>query len=231
MFHFTGANGALQINEKEWIVFVELSDESFPIKNQDKVTQFVLVDEIMNTKHVCDMKIDKKVSNFFYSYSDFLFLQDKKTNQPIETPVVVYVGSHESMLEFTYVFGVVKTQNILGSYYYFTDYANAMNQVQQIKGKKGIIRFAIFVGKMLVKWNDKNEPIDNSEMKRKQIQINPLKETLFEGITDYEGNWSKNNDSVYVGNIQLYDGITFANTPIIVVKDITQQVSLSFHYV
>ena len=74
---------------------------------------------------------------------------------------LVYVGRPEKKLEFTYVFGVSKTSDILGEHYYFTDYENACKQIleQNLKGKIGIVRFAIFTGNMIVK----NDLLSNDE--------------------------------------------------------------------
>ena len=50
-------------------------------------------------------------------------------------------------------------------------------------------------------------------------------------ITDYDGNWAKNYDSVYIGDIELDNGEKMKNTPIYVVKKYEQQISLSYHFI
>ena len=49
-------------------------------------------------------------------------------------------------------------------------------------------------------------------------------------ITDYDGKWADNYDSVYLGNLELDDG-TFLNRQSIVVREYQQQIPLSYHYI
>jgi hypothetical protein len=166
---------------------------------------FTLVDEIMNIQHVCNMKIHKDVTKLFTVYPEFLFLENEK-KEAIEIPIVVYVGRPENKLEFTYVFGVTKTESTnhlhCGSYYYFTNFENALEQIkteENISNRKGIVRIAIFLGKLLVEENE-NSSKDEYEM------------------------WTEKYDSVYLGKKE--DKFSFYY----VVKEFEQQQPLSFHY-
>jgi hypothetical protein len=143
-------------------LFIDMSNTKLDIMDvyQSNFLWFALVDEIMNQKHVCGIKVDDEVTDFFSVYPDFLFIQNEK-KEPIEIPIVVYVGRPVKKLEFTYVFGVSKTKDIFGEHYYFTDYENACKQIQEqkLKDKVGIVRLAIFTGDMMVK----NDLLSNDE--------------------------------------------------------------------
>ena len=63
----------------------------------------------------------------------------------------------------------------LGPYYYFTDFENALYSTNN--EKKGLLRFAVFLGKMLVKLNYPEDPVDNSDLKREKLK-DSVKEQL-----------------------------------------------------
>ena len=50
-------------------------------------------------------------------------------------------------------------------------------------------------------------------------------------ITDYDGKWTEDYDSVYLGKVELDDGNFIKETPLIVVKNYNQQYPLSYHYI
>ena len=163
---------------------------------------FTLVDEIMNSKHICGMNFDYAITHFFTENPEFLYIQDEK-KEPIEIPMVVYVGRNEKKLEFTYVFGVTRCETedaVMGPYYYFGDYDNAIKQIkdENYSGKIGVVRLAIFLGKILVKMD---ESFDNDN-----------------GDSD---DWDERYDSVYFGNLNHN----------YVIKSMDQQYPLSFHYI
>jgi hypothetical protein len=185
----------------------------------------------------------------------FCFLKNKD-NVNYEVPIIGYVGKCASMLNFTYVFGVSKSDNsaILGPYFYFTDYLNAINQggwskdgksesrhdkllTDNSKGRYksgGIIRFALFMDKTKVIQNHLLDGIDESEIKKERL-LDELLDVQYERLTmrisDHDGNWSKNYDSVVLGNIELDNGVKVKNAPIIVLKEYDQQIPLSYHYI
>ena len=49
-------------------------------------------------------------------------------------------------------------------------------------------------------------------------------------ITDHDGIWSYNYNSVYIGKLLLDNGKFIKDTPLWVVKNYDQQTSLSYHY-
>ena len=163
-------------------------------------------------------------------YIDLIFLTDKNNNK-YEIPKACYVSSTNTMVNFTFVFGVSKriekNTAILGQYYYFTDYDNC---TKNNNDGDGVIRVAVFLGKTLVKLNLPNDPIDESTTKREQLDIKQRHkyERMTMRITDYDGTWSTNYDSVYLGCIELDNGDLLQNSPMIVVKRYDQHVPLSY---
>lgn len=202
---------------------------------------FCLIDEIVNSGHICNIKINSNVSDFFIENKDFMFLHDTESGKKYETPVVAYAGKELSKLNFTYIFGVTKADNqsIMGPYYYFTNYKNALVQSSTIinengKYKKGgIVRFAIFLGKLFVKLNNVYDDVDMSETKMERLTDNKLShlyEQLTNRISDHNGTWDEDYDSVYLPNIVLDNGEHLKESVTYVLKNYNQQHSLSYHY-
>ena len=216
-------------------------------------TWFVIIDEIVNTKSVCNILIDEGVTDLFLQNNNLCYLQNHR-NENYILPIVAYVARDDPKLHFTFVFGVSKSLNtsILGAYYYFTTYKNAFRpnsvmilnhimetttptrNVSQTLFARGIIRFALFIEKTKIIQNLPNDSIDNSEIKKKRSQDNLLDinhETLVNRISDHNGIWAENYDSAYIGNLLLDDGNYIKDAPITVIRDYDQQVSLSYHYI
>jgi len=198
-------------------------DDSCEVKSY-----FCIIDEIINTRKVFDIDIGEYVYDLFAMNRDLLFLTDDNEDK-YEIPVSCYTGSENHMLHFVYVFGVSRMTTddaILGPYYYFTDYENCKRTMCD-----GIVRFAVFLGNTLVKLNLPNDAIDDSITKRERLNMKELHsyEVMTMRITDYDGAWSREYDSVYLGCIELDDGRFFKNCPWIVVERYNQQISLSYH--
>jgi hypothetical protein len=95
--------------------------------------------------------------------------------------------------------------------------------------KIGIIRSVIFLGVNKVPTNYPEDDVDNSfhssilsSIDNENVQINR--------ISDHDGLWSDNYDSVYIGKLLLDNGKFIKGTPLWVVKDYNQQHSLSYHH-
>jgi hypothetical protein len=215
---------------------------------------FALIDEIVNKKHVCNIKIDDEVTNFFLYNNIFLHFKNLQKEQ-IEIPTVVYSGIHEKLLYFNFLFGKTKddSNSILGANYYFTNYTNAIRQGSWSKNYKrefrhgveitenengkyikgGIVRYAIFLGNCLIKENMPNDKIDESELKIERLEnsddYNYEKMTL--RISDHDAVWKLNYDSVILGNIELDDGQQLKDAPMYVVKDFENHLPLSYHFI
>jgi len=225
--------------ENNVYVFFDLTEcniKNYDIYKKNKLW-FCLVDEIMNIKNVCNISINTDVTNFFIKNNHFLYLYDS-SNIKYNIPSVAYIGKTKKYLNFTYIFGVSKSDNhaTLGPYYYFTDFSNAIEEIK-IDNKNeeiGIIRFAIFTNTILIKENFVNDENDVSELKKERINDQMMDinyEALTIRISDHDGKWTENYDSVYLGNIELDNGKYLKNTPIIVLKKYEQQLSLSYHYI
>jgi hypothetical protein len=131
----------------------------------------------------------------------------------------------------------------MGPYFYFTDYKNAIQGIypnssildSTIKWnnldypvkhnnnkKSGIVRFAIFTGITKYIENHPNDPIDKSDVKNERlnnITLNESFERLTMRISDYDGNWSDEYDSCYLGNIELDNGERIPYSPLYVLKN------------
>jgi hypothetical protein len=111
----------------------------------------------------------------------------------IETPVVAYCnrdGNISKSVPFS----------IMGPYYYF--------DVEE-KEKNDSKRVVIFLGKLYVPMNLPNEEWDRSLLKSELLrEINDPdkyhRQTI--RISDHDGNWTHEYDSVYLGKIELDDG-------------------------
>lgn len=193
-----------------------------------------LIDEIINKKNVCNIKINLAVIDFFNNNLDFTILKDKN-NKIYEIPSIVYIGKEESKANFTYVFGASKPDDneLFGPYYYFTNFKNAFRQGTTNKNNKGgIIRFALFFESTKVILNNPCDCIDESNIKNELLtNSNNLYENLTLRITDYNGGWANNYDSIYLGEIDLDNGEKMRNTPIYVVKKYEQYIPLSYHFI
>lgn len=114
---------------------------------------------------------------------------------------------------------------MLGPYYYFTDLEHALRQ----EGANGIVRFAVFTGRKKCIHNlphsgDQEQQEDNcSSLDRVEMATKRL--------LDHEGLWTKEYDSVYLGEMEMDDGTRLTNKPVMVVKEYSQQVPLSYHLV
>jgi hypothetical protein len=233
-------NGFYQYDGNLYIFF-DITKCNIKINNtyRNNNLWFVLLDEIVNHKHVCNIDIDSELCNFFFNNEEFCFLYDKANNK-YEVPVVAYVGKNIDRLNFTYTFGEPKRNknSILGPNYYFTDFYNAVRDAIECSPSKynqfGVVRFAIITGLIKYIENYPNDDIDESDIKKQRLQDTTLDqnvERLTLRISDYDGKWTKDYDSAYIGNIELDDGSYLKNNQILAVKEYDQQVPLSFHYI
>ena len=215
------------------------------------VQSFVLADEIMNHRMVCRTAISIDVLDFFTQHNEFLYLENQ-LGKVYESPVVAYRGTYAENATFMSTFGVSCSQSdaVMGPYYYFTDYINAMKQgivpsEEQLansefkkylsadnKYKHGsVLRFALFLGTTKVVLNRPSDNIDESPMKQHLLSNHETSSMarLTMRISDYDGTWTNQYDSVYVGKVDLDDGCKYMNSPLWVVKDYSQQTFLTSH--
>lgn len=235
------------IVNSEIYIYYDLTKTIPKIKYAFEDICFGLISEIVNNQSICNSQINQEVTNFFLNNTDFCFLKNKD-NTIHELPVVGYVGKYGHKLYFTFVFGVAKSENneLFGPYYYFTNYENAMKQIEyecknnmniNLKAKTpiGVIRFALFMEKIKFIQNLQSDELDDSEIKKERLNDTLLDknyEKLTMRISDHNGKWAKKYDSVFLGNsIELDNGEKMDNVPIIVLKEYEQQLPLSHHII
>ena len=199
-------NGSL-IMDDDLYLFFDISNETIT----GPKLWLSLMDEIINYNNICNFQIESTVSALFLNNNQLLILHDTDGN-PYETPIVAFSGQHDSLLNFTFVFGVSDIET--SGNYSFTDYQHSIKNggwsktgLPEIKYGKlitenehgryikgGIVRFALFLGK--------NEIINNTEL-----------------LTT---NWAAEVDSIYYNRLGM---------PIWIVSRLEQQHPLSYHYI
>ena len=167
-----------------------------------KEIEYFLVEEIMNNFLI------KNTINFFLSNKNILYLFDKK-GEKIETPSVAYIGCEEYKLGFLYTMGPLRFNYnyIPCPFYCFTDYKGSlvsneymMEKKEEKTERKGIIKFALFLGNIKIISDPNYNIIDDK--------------------------WMNSFDSVYISKGNKY----LPNSPIWIVKNKKQFVSLSIMY-
>jgi len=232
-------NEGFKIYGKNIYIFFDITKCKLNIDdiNRNSVLWFATSSEILNLRNILGFKISIDITDFFRMNNEFCFLYDNNNNT-YSLPSVYYVIKPENKTAFTYMFGVSTTNNIFGNCYYFTSYENALNQLKSeeyINTKKvGLIRVGLFLDKTKLVQNLLSDENDNSEIKNERLNDTTLDrnfEFLTTRISDYDGLWRENYDSIMINNIRLDDGTFMKNTPIICVKSYEQQYPLSYHYV
>lgn len=208
---------------------------------------FLLGDELVNGKQVLKCNIHEDVTTFFKMHPHFLFLHST-TNDVFEMPVVAYHGTKNKNIRFVSQFGVGPAEILapFGVGYYFTDFENAkrranrqsvtrtnpaFNIYKSVMMEKGIVcRFALFPGKMKVLLNNPNDEVDQSSTKQELLNSHDTshRAKMTMRITDHDGVWKNNYDSMYVGKIELDDGSRFEEGPLWGLKDFDQQLFLTY---
>ncbi len=250
-------DGYIEYEEKTY-VFFDLTDMKLNIDDiyRSSLARFALMDEIINHKHICHIPINPALSDFFSKHDFLCFLYDIEYECPYEIPVVGFVGKPTMrQTQFTFTFGenIQPKPRPFGPYFYFTDFTNAIIQggwssddmpeyrhhkLINSNGKYiqgGIVRFALFTERIHYVENRETDKEDASELKQ-QLKYNQSedeirKEALTNRITDYDGLWSTNYDSLYVGMVELDDGTYYKDGPLLVIKNYAQQIPLSYHYI
>lgn len=237
--------GFIELNNEIYL-FYDCTNSKIGTHRLDKMNDLwlVLMDEIINTRKICNYTIDPLVSNLFLQNPDLIYLTDYK-NGNYEIPVSVYTGRQDSKIDFVSVFGVSRNDNeydaLVGQYFYFTDYENALNIIENNPSKKnGIIRFALFMGHTKVPMNLPNDCHDLSE-KTQKLLLNDITTTTDAykrvrsslKISDRDGKWTEDYDSVYIGKLILdndYESESI-NRPYWVSKEYEQQIPLTYHII
>ena len=212
-------------------VFFDVTNYHIDVNHHNDAIKFCLIDEIMNTRKCFNYTISEAVALHFQSKPWLVYLCDANGNK-IEIPNAGYIHADYNDLSFLNAFGVKKSDDLslLGPYYYFTDYENAIRKTKCCSDNaNGIVRFALFMGAMLVKLNYPMDSIDVSDIKKCRVEDDGFErkyECLTMRISDHAGKWAENYDSVFVGRVELDDGSFLRDSPFIVVKKHEQSVIL-----
>jgi hypothetical protein len=224
------------VHDTNVYVFFDVTNNEVDVakfKPSNNAIKFCLMDEIMNTRKCFGYTISDDVTSYFQANRRLVYLCDE-TGKRFEIPIVGYQVIVCNELTFLYTFGVKKSDDLslLGPYYYFTDYENSISKTKCHRDTAfGIVRFALFMGTMLVKLNYPMDPIDVSDIKMERLEDDSLErkyECLTMRVTDHAGKWAENYDSVFVGRVELDDGSFLRDSPFIVVKKHEQFVILDF---
>lgn len=90
---------------------------------------FVIPSEIINTKHICNIAIDEEVTELFTSIPTLGLLHDPITSRTYIIPDVAYTGDEYKKVEFTSVFGNVKSKeydSCSPNYYFYKAFGDAV---------------------------------------------------------------------------------------------------------
>lgn len=212
---------------------------------------FILSYEIMNVKRVMKCHIHSDVIDFFSIHPETLLLHTED-DEAFDIPVVAYCGSSTADIEFIRALGVSPSEQSspFGVGYYFTNFENAKKHALQGTGesiwnpaycpsdkndtfveKNGVVsRFAIFPGAMKVQMNLPEDLVDNSAMKQYFLNKGDCNHfaKMTMRITDHDGMWKDDFESIYAGKVELDDGEVFQDGPIWCLKEYNQQLFLTF---
>jgi hypothetical protein len=133
--------------------------------NRDVFVWQVLIDEIINTKRVCNIPIDPFVTSFFSEHNEFVYLYDdsnlEMSTDPImyEYPVVVYGAVPKKKLEFNAMFGITKNND---TNYKLSSYETEIQDYIRNENKPnvfGLLRCVLYVENMTLfqeRFNDED---------------------------------------------------------------------------
>lgn len=255
-------NGYLDRPEGVYVFYrvLNIDNEVVNISRND-LYWWVLIDEIVNVRHCVNFPIFEPITYLFSHYKHLLYLYEIQYNDEtgekletiVEIPTSAYHGTHISILPKIASLGLNPSTiySMMGPYYYFGTYRKAVRYAgwtstykpREINGvilgdsegrydNGGIVRFAIFLGKMRVLLNHPEEPDDYSDLVKERM-ADPTYNKQWEMKTlklhDHDGKWAEYFDSVYVGKAKLANGKNFMNNPEYIVKTYQQQTPLSYH--
>ena len=205
--------------------------------------------EICNSRKVLNYDVHSSVTDIFLENSILIYILNDE-NVPYIIPRIGYYGCYYKLIDYIVLLGIQQTSYTpLGNFIYFNNFKRAFkyggwlfkgNENEEKKhiitdkydryDKGGIIRFAVFLK------NTKyflNHPSD-----KKQDNANTYDNEYEESrLIDLTGEWSKTNDSAYIGIIKLSDksgGEKIFHKNIreqYIVKNIDDYFSLSSHLI
>jgi len=222
---------------------------------------WTLISEITNFKKVLNFPIYSSVTSLFLKYPLLNYLFDG-SGKVIEIPTVAFHGTYYKLVPFVTSYGIKASSlnAMMGPYYYFGTFRKVVRYAgwtstykpRYINGELitdddgryintedpehgnagGIVRFALFLGKMKAFLNHPTDRDDMNDKLKARIEKNPYNrayEMRIVKMHDHAGLWTKDFDSVYVGRAKLSNEKLFMTNPEFVVKTFDQQIVLSTH--
>ena len=236
--------GYKKFNNEIYVV-VSLPDNACvlqEIKSSDK-WWFSLLSEIINEGKIMYFPIHNNVRKFFSNNTSLLYILDHD-NVPYESPLALYSGQPKDKTNFIAKFGIAKSSPLasMGPFYYFGTYELASkfaswsynykplmlddilitdNEFGRYK-EGGVVRFAVFTGKVKVFMNREFDPNDDS-------QLAAHRDKREQKIIDINGDWTNIFDSTCVSEILFRNGQYNHLGAQYCIKNYYQQQSLSYH--
>lgn len=217
-----------------------------------------LPDELVNYQKVLNFPVSKHSHSFLLQNPSLLYLHHKKEDGSIgyriETPAVGFHGTHYDLLPLIVSYGLKPSTlyPMMGPYYYFGTFRKAVRYAgwtstykprkigdayiadkYGLYNKGGIVRFALFLGKMKAFMNLPTDVDDKSERYYNRVRSASRNEIKYENIIlkmhDHDGKWVEQYNSAYVGRSRLSSGGLFMKNPEFVTREFEQQALLSYH--
>jgi len=230
------------IYNNEIFVFFDITKCSMQLNDIYRMNElwFALPSEIVNNKVLSGIHIEEYVTHFFTLNPEFNYLYNDNGDR-YEVPSVCYVSKLEKKTNFTYIFGETSKDDnaIFGAYYYFTSFKNCIKQILENpeymnESKIGIVRFALFLETTKLVQNLVTDETDNSNIKKERYNDDNLEtnyERLTARISDHDGKWTNQYESIILSDIKLDNDTLIKDTPVFCIKNYDQQYPLSFHFV
>jgi adenylate kinase family enzyme len=233
-------------------------------KSTQKYNWWVCIDEIVNEGVSVSYTIDPNIQALFL-YNPvlsriYLYNEEKQRLLPYETPKIVYHGTNRSNIKSIMLTGLRKSTDtpMFGENYYFGLFRKAVRYScwtstyetrYDSKGKKiaddngrylesgGVMRYALFVGKLKTFVNHPLDRKDTSEQYYNKIKEKPTtkpKENAIIRLHDHTGIWTSMYDTAYAGRTQYnFNGVDLLlmHNPEFVSKDIDMFGYLSHYHI
>lgn len=241
----TEVNVIMQIKEEDIEQYNEIA-----YKPRSDNIWFGLISELVDEKKILNFPINDSVTRLFLHNEYLLYLYEPNGERYV-TPIVVYHGSYYKVTSFISIFGIKKgsVYSSLGPYYYFGNYEKALRyavwnsqktpmyvddeKITDEEGrytKGGMVRFAIFPGKMKVYSKLKTHTEDKSKITQEKMETDEFIR-LTSRLRDVDASWIKHYNSVYQGVITLDNGELNQRGPHWVIRNHQQQHALTYHYI
>ena len=180
----------------------------------------IISDEIIrNLQITTEPQKKNTMHEFLLRHPYCMHIQDE-TGKVVPMPVI---GYRQRCTLYNNVAMLGNQDDIVGPYYYFYTTTTTTNKklCKCNNSNCDLIRFALFLGRLKVPMNFPKDKIDESLMKKQLLRENEkdVKQTM--RISDHDGIWTRDYDSVYMGTLELDDGQKMANS-CWVVKSFTQ---------